>query len=208
MTPKHRDLILSAVYRYNKTSPKGMLSSLDLGILGERKLIYVAENLSPETKHLHMEARKASRVLNFKYNVNRFKTKLYDFYINVLNNNYDVICLIETNLNSSIRDNEFLDDRYNIFRRDRDVNTSHKITGGGVFIAMKKCFVANRVPDSECNVKCIWLNLVTKSDDKHKTINIKLGLEYLPPDLSIEKLKMFNHKTNDIPSNADESLIL
>ncbi|VVD06109.1 unnamed protein product [Leptidea sinapis] len=67
MTPKHRDLILSAVHRYNKANPKDMLCSLDLGIIGERKPIYVAENLSPEAKHLHMEARKASKVLNFKY---------------------------------------------------------------------------------------------------------------------------------------------
>lgn len=52
-------------------------------------------------------------------NVNRIRSKTHEVYTNVLNSEYDVICLTETNLNSSVFDNEILDSRYNIFRRDR-----------------------------------------------------------------------------------------
>lgn len=39
-------------------------------------------------------------------NVNRFRSKLSEFYFNLLSCNYDVICLTETNLNESVFDGE------------------------------------------------------------------------------------------------------
>lgn len=58
-------------------------------------------------------------MLIFYQNVNRIRSKISELYINVLNSNYDIICLTETNLNDSIFDSECFDDRYSVFRRDR-----------------------------------------------------------------------------------------
>lgn len=66
-TPRIRDLVLSAVHRYNKSHPGQGLRSSDLGIPGEPCRIFVTEHLSPEQKVLHAAARKASKERQYKY---------------------------------------------------------------------------------------------------------------------------------------------
>lgn len=62
-----RDNLLSAVRRYNKANRSNTLSSLHLGVEGERRSIYVAEHLSPTTKKLHAETRKYAKDKGYKY---------------------------------------------------------------------------------------------------------------------------------------------
>ncbi|CAK1592742.1 unnamed protein product [Parnassius mnemosyne] len=56
-TIRHRDNLISAVKRFNKANPKERISSVHLGVAGERSLIYVTEHLSPECKELHSATR-------------------------------------------------------------------------------------------------------------------------------------------------------
>lgn len=58
---RHRDNLISAVKRYNKTHSNDQLNSQHLGITGEKGYIYVAEHLSPESKELHAATRQAAR---------------------------------------------------------------------------------------------------------------------------------------------------
>lgn len=67
-SPRQRDLVLSAVHRYNKNHPTAMLNSTHLGMPTTSACrIYVAEHLSPELKMLHAETRKMASNCNYKY---------------------------------------------------------------------------------------------------------------------------------------------
>lgn len=70
-------------------------------------------------------------------NVNRIRSKVQDVYKGILAEDYDIICLTETNFNSGVHSGEVVDGRYNVFRRDRESTRSHKDDGGGVLIAAK-----------------------------------------------------------------------
>lgn len=63
-------------------------------------------------------------------NVRGLRTKLNEVYLEILNNDFDVIILTETWLNDSISDAEIFDSRYNVFRRDRNSTYNHKSDGG------------------------------------------------------------------------------
>lgn len=66
------------------------------------------------------------------------RTKLQSLYMNILSSSYDIIILTETWLTPLILDNEFIDNRYLVFRCDRDRALTEKQDGGGVLIAVKR----------------------------------------------------------------------
>lgn len=62
-----RDGLLSAVRRFNRANRSNTLNSVQLGVEGEPRAVYVAEHLSPATKKLHAETRKLAKDLAYKY---------------------------------------------------------------------------------------------------------------------------------------------
>lgn len=52
-------------------------------------------------------------------NVNGLRTKTHIYYNNLLNSDYDILCLTETSLISGITNSELFCDKYNVYRRDR-----------------------------------------------------------------------------------------
>jgi Reverse transcriptase (RNA-dependent DNA polymerase) len=64
------------------------------------------------------------------------------FSLNVLNNDYDIVCLTETWLSQNFNNSELFDSNYNVFRRDRDRPGSS--VGGGVLVATKCRLSAQR----------------------------------------------------------------
>lgn len=64
---RQRDLVISAVTRYNKSHSNALLDSGLLGVPGNPNRIYVAEHLSPEMKMLYAETRRFAKVNNYKY---------------------------------------------------------------------------------------------------------------------------------------------
>lgn len=145
----------------------------------------------------------------FYQNVNRIRSKLQDLYLNILNTNYDLICLCETNLDSSIHSSELIDDRYITFRRDRETSSSSKQSGGGLLIAVKKEFVVQRRQDLESSSEDLWLTL-TSNNNSNYTLN--LCLVYLPPDLKTECLKTWYNKCSEniinISNSSSNTLLL
>lgn len=97
-------------------------------------------------------------------NVRGLRTKTEDCFLNFLNHGYNVIVLTESWLNNTIFDHELIDQRYNIFRRDRASTSSanSKKDGGGVLIAtLKKHEVLRKVRwESSCEDLCISLKFV------------------------------------------------
>ena len=65
----------------------------------------------------------------------------------------------ETWINASVLENEVLTtDQYNVFRRDRDVETvPDKKDGGGVMLAVLSTLSAKRRFDAEDNLEHIWV---------------------------------------------------
>lgn len=133
-------------------------------------------------------------MLIFYQNVNRIRSKLNDLHLSILNSSYDIICLTETNFNNSVLDSEYIDNRYTVFRRDRNSSCSKKTDGGGVAIAVKKSLRVVRQVSWECDVEEIWLTVI--SDVIKENINICLC--YLPPDLDHKNLEMFYNNCQNV----------
>jgi hypothetical protein len=93
-----------------------------------------------------------------------------------LSENFDVIVLVETWLHGGISDAEVLDDRYVVYRNDRNVNNSGKSIGGGVLIAVKKFLTSNRLSDSNSSLEDVWISLQCCDN------SFVFGAIYLPPD--------------------------
>lgn len=85
------------------------------------------------------------------------KTKL--FRSNVLSNDYDVILLCETWLSIEYVDSELFDDRYTVYRQDRDRILTGKKDGGGCLIAVKSKYYSSRMSDWELQKEDIWISL-------------------------------------------------
>ncbi|CAK1551076.1 unnamed protein product [Leptosia nina] len=62
-----RDVILTAITKYNKGNPKEKLDSHAIGIGGESARVYVSEHLSPEKKSLHAATRIKCKEVGYKY---------------------------------------------------------------------------------------------------------------------------------------------
>lgn len=70
-------------------------------------------------------------------NVRGLRTKTNAFYKNLLQVDYDVICLSETWLHENIFSAELFDSRYSVYRCDRNYSECGNVLGGGVLIAIK-----------------------------------------------------------------------
>lgn len=98
--------------------------------------------------------------LNIYYqNVRGLKSKITQFYLSLITADYDVICLTETWLNSDIHSHELFDDRYNVYRNDRNFDDDHRRDGGGSLIAVKKKFSSKRVANYESVNNDVWVCL-------------------------------------------------
>lgn len=66
-TPRHRDIMISAVRRYNKHHAHERLSTRHLDSALEQGPIFVTEHLSPENKALHAATRKFAKENSYAY---------------------------------------------------------------------------------------------------------------------------------------------
>ncbi|KAG7309384.1 hypothetical protein JYU34_005343 [Plutella xylostella] len=140
----------------------------------------------------------------FYQNVNRIRTKTSEFYLNLLNTNYDALCLTETNLNIGVFDGELFDTRYNVFRRDRSETSiiSHKKDGGGVLIATRKDWNVIRQATWESKYEDIWVSILP-SNPNMPTLHI--CLVYLRPDMPTHDMSSFYAHYQSIVLKAKET---
>lgn len=139
-----------------------------------------------------------SSLIMFVYyqNVNRIRSKTNAFYLNVLNSDFDIIALTETNLNFDISDSELFDDRFIVFRRDRSSTYSSKKDGGGVLIAVNKRCNVTRQTSWESDAEDVWISIIPTCDNE-PLLNICCC--YIPPDISLaERAKFYDHIQNII----------
>lgn len=125
--------------------------------------------------------------INIYYqNTRGLRTKTHNFCRQLSLENYDIVVLTETWLNSSILSAELFDDRYVVHRRDRD---GRKKDGGGVLIAVLKKINSKRMANWESQCEDLWITFEVPFIKSFR--RIALCAVYLPPPVLRSTLDNF-----------------
>lgn len=105
--------------------------------------------------------------LNIYYqNVRGLRTKVHDFYTSVLSSDFELIAVTESWLYDGINNEELFDNRYEVYRKDRNLQKTMKKIGGGVVLAIDKKFNSKLVPlncnEDSVELLCIKINMLPK----------------------------------------------
>ncbi|XP_062710669.1 uncharacterized protein LOC134288803 [Aedes albopictus] len=110
-------------------------------------------------------------------NVRGLRTKINELFLAVDGSEYDVIVLVETNLDSTITSAQLFGEHYVVYRNDRDTTNSQKKSGGGVLIAVHR-----KLPSSLIRCATEGFELVlTRVHIANSYLFICAG--YIPPEL-------------------------
>lgn len=140
-----------------------------------------------------------SNIVMYYQNCRGIRTKLHTLYMNILSCSYDVIMLTETWLIPGIHDSEFIDDRYIVFRCDRDRLATNKREGGGVLVAVLRELHPTRMTTqfAHAYVEQAVVQLPASQSNKRHIISVA----YIPPrthdDVYIQYLEMLQGIAND-----------
>lgn len=113
--------------------------------------------------------------------------------------NYDVILLTETWLKSTVLSSELFDERYIVYRKNRDDannKSRRKKDGGGVLIAVSRKLSSKRVINWESNYEDLWVVIDVPSINSIR--QIALCAVYLPPPVHRTMLEHFLDNCNAI----------
>lgn len=108
-------------------------------------------------------------------NVRGLRTKTDEFMDNLIVAYFDLIILCETWLHDHIFDGELFDERYVVYRNDRDPTVTNKNRGGGCLIAVRKDIKSRRESDFEIGQEDIWV-AIDHVDGNKSFFNVK----YIP----------------------------
>lgn len=129
---------------------------------------------------------KFSSINVYYQNTRGLRTKTHNFYRQLSLENYDIVILTETWLNSSVLSTELFDDRYIVYRRDRD---GRKKDGGGVLIAVLKKINSKRMVQWESQCEDLWITIEVQFSKSIR--QIALCAVYLPPPVICSTLDNF-----------------
>ena len=73
------------------------------------------------------------------------KSKVNDIFLGLTDLEFDVVCLSESWLDSSVDNNEFIPSNYQVYRIDRNFNRLGRQRGGGVLLILKNIFSVSRL---------------------------------------------------------------
>lgn len=104
------------------------------------------------------------------------RTRLDQLRCAILQCDYDVIILVETWLNDGYSNGELSNSDYQVFRRDRDPQTSTKLRGGGVVILVRNHFKAKLVKTEVLNIEHLFVLVDFQAG------SFMLGGVYIPPN--------------------------
>lgn len=111
--------------------------------------------------------------------------------------NADIIVLTETWLNETVCSNMLFGNNYNVFRRDRMIDSnSKKKDGGGVLIAVKKHISSKNMIEWQGNCEDLWVIINTPINNK--LCHMVLCVVYLPPPVNKALLETFLANYNSV----------
>ena len=137
-------------------------------------------------------------------NVRGINSNQKDFYLNILTTDFDIYCLTETWLNKSVSDNALFPSNYKVYRRDRDLSSSQKKKGGGVLIAVKKCFQSNSI-EFKNNIEAVLIQIQPNSSNNSKIFICNV---YFPPLTPAPLYKEFFKYLTQYTNTLNSSLII
>ncbi|XP_026744752.1 uncharacterized protein LOC113506092 [Trichoplusia ni] len=105
-------------------------------------------------------------------NVRGLRTKTDIFYRQMACNSFDVIVLTETWLLDGISNSELFDNRYIVWRRDRDYGSTGQTRGGGVLIATRRDLSTIHQPLFQSTAEDLWLTIRLKNLNTRSYINL------------------------------------
>lgn len=115
-------------------------------------------------------------------NVRGLRTKASILYRNVCVNSYDIICFTESWLNDGFFNNELFDDRYVVWRRDRNYAVTEQKKGGGVLIAVNREIAAENRTEWSSSAEDLWLTLTIRNRNPSSTYKVHICVVYICDD--------------------------
>lgn len=116
-------------------------------------------------------------------NVRGLNTKSVNFYKSIHNVNHDIIAITESWLQNNISSSELFDDRFSVFRCDRDLDGMGVSRGGGTILAIKRKFKPTQLDLQVINSNVTKVDIVGCKLQFNYTILYIFAL-YIPPNLS------------------------
>jgi hypothetical protein len=125
---------------------------------------------------------RVNKLKMYYQNVRGLRTKCMELYNGVACCDFDILLFTETWLQDDILNSELCDNRYDIFRMDRNLHTSYKKTGGGVMACLKSTLGArqNLCFTSKCGTELLHVTVPSHYIQTENNLNIILI--YLAPD--------------------------
>jgi hypothetical protein len=121
--------------------------------------VYPVQNVGVDEDFV-VSAELIESITIYYQNINRSKTKTAELFLSVIENDYDVIVLVETNFDASIKNEEVFDNRYLVYRCDRILGVnSVKSSGGGIVVAVNKHFRSVQCPVSLNPCEELWVKI-------------------------------------------------
>ncbi|XP_077300450.1 uncharacterized protein LOC143921156 [Arctopsyche grandis] len=109
--------------------------------------------------------------INLYYqNVRGLRTKTDIFLRNINMSNYDIILLTETWLIDTISDEKLFDERYIVWRRDRNYVRLNQKRGGGCLVATKRELGVVPRPEWHSSVEDMWISLTLRNITNHRNL--------------------------------------
>ncbi|XP_063899933.1 uncharacterized protein LOC135119725 [Zophobas morio] len=137
----------------------------------------------------HVSTSTASNFNLYYQNVRGLNTKINTFFGNVCDCEFDIVCLTETGLSSSVKSDELFGSGYSVFRRDRSFKECGLSRGGGVLIATKSTLSSSVVSIPQQYDYSIDLLAVKVKLGPNKIIVI-LTI-YIPPSVNCDTYEKF-----------------
>lgn len=148
----------------------------------------------------------SSNLKIYYQNVRGLRSKTMQFYRNLSLSSYDILILTETWLMPGVSDSELFDDRYIVWRRDRDYAVTGQSRGGGVLIAVRKDLNATPQPCYCSTAEDLWLTLSIKQRNIRSSIKVSLNICVLY--LCKQNLGLsFSNQLNNFLFKLDDILI-
>ena len=130
-------------------------------------------------------------------NVNSLLAKRVELRQFLFDNSIDVMIACETKIDENVLDSELNLDEYDIYRNDRDTH------GGGVIVAIKKCFRSYKLEMSNLFCELVCVKLLVESSKP-----VIICRYYRPPSANTEVMENLRSSLKQIQESESATLLL
>lgn len=135
-------------------------------------------------------------------NVRGLRTKQEEFFVSIADCTFDVVAVTETAFNDKSLMSEYFPSGWNVFRSDRDFDSTSKTRGGGSLLAIRKGIQCCRRGDLELAAECVWVEM------KLKDGRLLLGNHYFSPDTHPDKISSYFKSLSEVVSNVSCRIVM